>query len=246
MEEEERQDNHFEVEGSYVEGDAKIDRGDFVGGDKFVGLGGKEVAQILDVLFKYFSQSYLKRPEQLDRVLGNYQKLHEQLYEWKEMHNHMDRILQAFEQFSTQVINAGEPLGVRELHNLWFPVNLCLDNLLEWAKKINCIGKSFVLGEDGELRGEIWAIDLENARKEIAAHLGVSSDSPGSGTLPGGPRLIRRLRYYLGLDANWWNGLVDLARRFRHIILQNMHFADKRLRETATELYHVSRGTLMR
>ena len=58
-----------EREGSIIHGDVKIQDGDFVGRDKYVGLSGKELSEIIDVLLKHFSQTYLQQPDQLDHVL---------------------------------------------------------------------------------------------------------------------------------------------------------------------------------
>jgi hypothetical protein len=248
MSEENEQDRKSpNVEGSYIEGGAEIKDGDFVGRDKHVGLSGKEVADILDVLIKHFSSSYLRKPDQLDEILSNYQSLHQKLHEWKELHNHMDRILQAFEQFSSQAVNASVPLDIRELRNLWFPVNLRVDELLSWAETITRIGEKYQVLENNTRTGEMWAIDVENKRDDLSTHLGISNGLTSNNRgFPHGSLTIRRLRHLFGLDSYWWNELVDLTHQMRHLVLQNMHIADKQLRETATALFLESKNALLR
>jgi len=221
---------------SYIEGDANVEGGDFVGGDKLIGFGPEQVAQIV----KNLSPSY-RDPEKLDKALQKFQNYHKSLYEWKELHNLLDEIINSFNQFYSQVerLNAssGRP-DIKDLRLLWLPVSKRVDELLEFAKSVKLIGKPF-RDEEGQYYGERWVIEIFLLRNDLNnifypdEH--TNSEISSRGKL-----------FSFGAKPRWWDTMYELTRSFYHTAYLHLHWGDKKLRETATELYHLSESVFQR
>ncbi|MEW5871465.1 MAG: hypothetical protein AB1894_19485 [Chloroflexota bacterium] len=247
-----------EVGGSYLEGDAELHGGDFVGKDKIIsgdqvgqdkiiGFNSEDVSKIIDVLLKHFPQAYLERPEQLDQVLQEFHQCHDELSEWKELHNYLDITIQLYDQFLVAVRNTNRqnftPEGLQNLQNGWYKIALLLDQLLSWARKICVIGRPFEDADKNSLKGEDWAIKLELARRDIEGHLAAAHDSLGSaGERPAVMRLLRSSP----LDESWFVQLMDFTSRYWSLVLGYLHYADDNLRKTATRLVGISQEALRR
>lgn len=222
-------------------GSSRISGSKITGRDHIEGLSGKDVNQIIETLLKYFPRGYLQNPNELDKTLGDFRRFHEQLHEWKDLHNALDEIITSFAQFSSEIhrynsINKIPHLST--LRNLWYPVSVKVDLLLEFAKNIALIGKRYN-ENNGNLEGERWAVKISDMRSQINLQLGFDETSSFSAQ---SPNLGNKFNYFWGRKPDWWITLYELNNEFNHIAYGQMHFADKKLRETANELYTLSKS----
>src|SRR5258708_18478106 len=82
---------------------AKISGSEVAGRDNIKGFSGKDVNQLIETLLKHFPKGYLQNPVELDKTLSDFRNYHEQLHEYKELHNAINEILVAFEQFKAEI-----------------------------------------------------------------------------------------------------------------------------------------------
>ena len=150
-------------------------------------------------------------------TLQRLQDFHARLHEWKELHNYLNDITMVFDQFEREVERldaSGSPGDPRQLARLWRPVAQKLALLIDWAATVQYIDEPLQQTDNG-IQGPAWATDLFGARSRVEELLN--------------PDDFDLLALY---DATY--DLSDTAQR--HLFL-----ADKALRETAGELYDLSR-----
>lgn len=187
------------------------------------------------------------RPEQLRRIFVELQQLQQyqqSLYEWKELHNSLDDILTSFAQFSSEIHRAdvGKVIpSLSTLNNLWYAVSVKVDALLQFATGINFIGKRYQEG-GGSISGEIWAVKISIMRRQINTQLGLNETTSFSTSTRRLVSFAEKSRLIIGIKPNWWVALYELNNEFNHVVYAQMHWADKKLRETATELYNLSKS----
>lgn len=156
-------------------------------------------------------------PQHLLETLKRFQYFHACLSEWKELHNLLNDITYAADQFSREVerIDVGGPHSdEKALARLWRPAAQKTALLLDWATTIKYIALPFVKLPSGELQGPSWAIELHTARTRIDELF-----QPGS------------------FDAVC---LYDATRVFIDVAERHMYIADRRLRDTVAELFNLS------
>lgn len=223
------------TQGSYFEGEATLEGGDLVGRDQHVGLNGAEIRQLFETLLKYFPRGYL-HPTQLDKVLNQFRQYHEQLKEWKDLHDALDRLIIAFDPYKVEVQASDRTRKVpraKDIRALWFPVSQQVSALLEFAKGIKSIGQQFQVLEDGSKVGIKPAIDLD----KFCLAIDELMEAP--------PTFLQCLSFrFMGVDVGWWRQICRLVGEFDHVVTQQMSLVDRQLRDTATELYHLSTLTL--
>ena len=227
----------------------KIDRGvstgggDIAGRDIYKGLNVEELVAALKDAFPKDDP----RPEQLRKILADFEKiqrLQQSLYEWKELHNALDDVLTAFAPFSSEIHRADAEKTIPSLstlNNLWYAVSAKVDVLLDFARKINHIGNRY-REEGGEISGEIWAVKISGMRNQVNIQLGLNEESSFSTATKRTVSFAEKSRLMIGIRPDWWVALYELNNEFNHIAYGQMHLADKKLRETATELYTLSKS----
>lgn len=230
---------------------ASISGGEIAGRDHIEGMSGTEVNKIIETLLKHFPKGYLQNPGELDKTLSEFRSYHEKLHEYKELHNAVNDILIAFEQFRTEVDRANTLRLVPELSVLrkrWRPVSMNVTALLNWSQTIKSIGKPFQILDDKSKLGEDWAIQFSGLHHRINEHLGMT-DQFGAGEstkedmdYPGPLQIISFQR--LGTKIPWWETLSELTSSFGDTSSHHMNSADKQLRQTAQELYNLSNKAL--
>jgi hypothetical protein len=206
--------------GSYFEGDIDTDGGDVIGGDKIINYQ-LDIEKLVEVLRQSLPDDD-PTPQRLHDTLQGFQHFHSQLFEWKELHNYLNDILYVLDQFTREVerVDAGGQSGnPRALTRLWRPIVQKLLLLLDWAGTVHYIHDTpYIEQEDGSLQGPKWAVELQIARIQVDEAL-----KPDT------------FDFFILYDAAFeFNGAVD-----RH-----MYLADKKLRDTAGELYNLSRIVL--
>ncbi len=227
-----------------IGGSADTGGGDIVGRDK-VGL---DVGELVDALKRAFPMND-PRPEEFRQTIAKMQSFHAALYEWKELHNCLDEILNAFGQFSSQIERSdaekkpGDPANLR---NLWRPVSSQVDTLLDFAQSIKIIGEPFRILDNQATTGEKWAVEIHTQRRAInqRLHLGVGELPPQGSRESVFGQMIQSTQGLFGVRPGWWNELYELSHTFGDAAYRHMHLADKKLRDTAGELYHLSSRTL--
>lgn len=215
------------------------------------GVSGEEVKGIIETLLKHFPQRYLDNPRELDKTLSDFRLFHEQLHEYKELHNAINEILVAFEPFKAEIDRSNSRRAIPKLSflkDLWRPVSMTVVTLLNWSQKINHIGKPFKVLEDKSKSGEDWAIQFSGLQSRVNEHLGLT-DSSGAGGTPKKeveyPSPMQILKYQrLGTEIPWWETLLELTSEFQHTSSHHMNSADKQLRHTAQELFNLSNKAL--
>jgi len=230
---------------------AKISGSEVAGRDNIKGFSGKDVNQLIETLLKHFPKGYLQNPDELDKTLGDFRQYHEQLHEYKELHNAINEILVAFEPFKAEIDRSNSRRSVPKLshvRDLWRPVSMTVVALLSWSQNINNIGKPFQIMEDKSKSGEDWAIQFSELQNRINEHLGVIDQLGISGSSKNEidyPNQMQILAYQrLGTEISWWETLSELTSSFSHTSSHHMNSADKQLRQTAQELYNLSNKAL--
>ena len=217
--------------------------GDIAGGNIYKGLNVDELVSALKEAFPKGDP----RPEQLRKLLAEFEKiqrLQQSLYEWKELHNALDDILTSFAQFSSEIHRADAEKvipSLRTLNNLWYAVSVKVDALLEFARHINHIGRRYQ-EEAGVISGEHWAVKISGMRNQINIQLGLNETSGFNLSTKRSIGFAEKSKLMLGIKPDWWITLCELNNEFNHIAYGQMHWADKKLRETATELYAISKS----
>ena len=188
------------------------------------------------------------------KLLNDLRLLSEKLYEWKELHNHLDEIINIFAQFAKQVdrlATAGEPLeDIFRLNESWQPIHRRVNVLLLWSEQdVKHIGQPYLLLEDGSRRGEKWAVELAMQHDVVHTLLAESPDftpvKPASGGLS---RFIKSFNEQPSAETavwqQWWRSLRENTQTFNNKLNNHMFLADKELRKTAVELHNFSKETL--
>lgn len=160
-------------------------------------------------------------PQQLLDVLNQFKTFHSHLYEWKEVHNLLNDIIYVLDQFAREVERmdaASTPGDPRALARLWRPVAAKMAVLLDWSSDVRFIAAPFVRQATGALTGPDWAVELEAARLRLEETLQPAGFNPAV--------------------------LYDSTQDFSDVAERHMYLADKRLRDTAGELYTLSRIVL--
>lgn len=187
------------------------------------------------------------RPEQLRKILLDFEKiqrLQQSLYEWKELHNALDDILTSFAPFSSEIHRADAEKTIPSLstlNNLWYGVSAKVDALLEFARAINHIGVRY-REEAGNVSGETWAVKISSIRNQVNIQLGLDERSRFNASTKRSVSFAEKSKLRIGIRPDWWIALYELNNEFNHIAYGQMHWADKKLRETATELYTLSKS----
>jgi hypothetical protein len=202
--------------GTNISGDANLQDGDFVGRDKVTH---QNIQYINNYEVKEINAAANSHPALL-KALKEFRKYHVELHEWKELHNCLNDVLHQLGQFASQIDRIEsdkEPPSPRDLVKSWRPISQTVSSLLEWGKSIQYIGVPFLKSDQG-LQGAAWAIDMYVAEENLE-------------------RLLKSAKY----DAN---ALLDAYSEFDEKAQTHMFNTDKKLRETANELYNLSSHVL--
>lgn len=226
-------DRRIDTEGSYFEG--VVEARAVVGRDRH-GLSGAEINQIIETLLKYLPRGHLD-PSRLDSTLNLFHRYHEQLQEWKELHDLLDALIAAFDPYYTLVQTSDMTRKVssrKKLRTLWGPVSRQVDVLQGFVDNADYINQPQILS-DGSKKGVVQVDWLNGLRRHISELLETRAY----------PTFRQCLLFkYLNVEIDWWQEIYKLAGEFDHVIKQQMHLADKRLRDTATEIYRLLRSSL--
>lgn len=228
------------IEGDVVGGDKNVTQtagGDIVQRDKYVGL---NIAELVTALRQAFPGD--ARPERLRQLLDEFREYHAKLHEWKELHNALNNIIDAFDQYAARVESSyieKLPLKPSVYQEAWRPVNRRVEEMLDWAQTIQHIGRRYQALAGDRLEGERWAVDIKARRDDLLAHFqsGKAVEKGMSGM--GFPRL-----FLANPATEWLQRLYSLTHEFEDAVKQHMSQADSQLRETATELYSLSKQAL--
>jgi len=221
---------------SYFEGTTNVKDGDLVGGNKVIGLQSDELIRLIEAIFAPNYQT----PERFDSVLQEFQKIHKTLYEWKELHNLLDEIMNSFNQFYSQIErlngSSAKP-DLEELQLLWSRVSIRVTELVEFAKNITQIGDRYVEDQD-HLLGERWVLEILSLRNDLEKIF----DPDEQVSL----EFFSRGVFSFGVKPQWWKTMYRLTHVFYDKVFIHMHEGDKKLRESATNLYHLSEAVFQR
>jgi hypothetical protein len=205
-----------------IVGNSNVQNGDYVSRDKVI----QHIQNVnfdIEKLIAGLKQSLPEgdpTPQYLLEALKSFQQYHASLHEWKELHNFLNDVLFMFAPFTLEIDRieiANEQPNPRLLARLWRPISQKVNALLEWGKSIQYIGKPFIRSEQG-LQGAAWAVEMYI----VTEHL---------------DQLLRAGQ----ADTN---ALFDARSEFNEKAETHMYLADKKLRETADELYNLSRVVL--
>jgi len=243
--EENDQPSEISPQGSHVGGDVKIEGpGQFAGRDHNQGMLPADTIKLVEVLLKFVSQGYLV-PSRLEEALTQFGAYNRQLHEWKELHNYLNSILVVFDQFAVQIERPNaksRPLDPLAYTSTWRPVNLQVDILVNWAGTINYIGQRYQKLTNGTQTGEEWSIELRSASDAVTSHLRVGLPQPSIVSKPRNGLLnsLAMLRKPSYETKVWLIDLYELTQQFRNYTSKHLFIIDKRLRETAGELYQLA------
>ncbi|HNZ12663.1 MAG TPA: hypothetical protein PKL11_03325 [Anaerolineaceae bacterium] len=228
--------------GTTIQGSVGTQGGDFVGRDQVnIGLNVQDLVAALRQAFPAGDP----RPEQVRQALLRFNAFHQALYEWKELHNALDEILNAFAPFMAQMERAqsnAQELNLDDLRSLWRPVSARVDALLDFGQNIQHIGTRYQPGQTAT--GEKWALELADLRRATSRLLGIPLAGEGdiAGRAATRTGSLQRFGLLLGSRPDWWPPLYELTQNFNSAAYLYMHLADKKLRDTATELYILSKS----
>jgi len=206
---------------------------------------GLNIEELKTVLEDAFTDKDDPRITQVQRAFGEIQQMQQTqqtLYEWKELHNALDDIITSFAPFSSEVNRAdrkNEIPSITSLRDLWYAVSEKIDALLDFASKVDLIGKRYK-EENENITGEIWAVKISNLRTDINLQLALDKKSRFDATVNRSVSIVDKSMLHVGIKPHWWKKLVEHSNEFNHAVANQMHYADKKLREKATELYSIS------
>jgi hypothetical protein len=206
--------------GAYFEGGVSVPGGTFVARDQYVNYQ-FDLAQLITAMRQALPPSN-PAPQKLLDALREFRRLHERLFEWKELHNYLNDVVITVDQFSTAVERwdaSGQVPRLSDLGRQWRPVGLKVEVLLGWAAAVKHIADvPFADFGDGRLAGPPWAVDLAASR--------------------------RRLDEMLQREAPDVKFLYEATAAFVDAAALHLYLVDKHLRDTAGELYALSQLVL--
>jgi hypothetical protein len=205
------------TEGGYIEGQVSTEH-DFAGRDINVyNYPPVDLGKVVEVLKRSLPRND-PLPARLLETLKMFRSLHARLAEWKELHNYLCDVIMTFNQFSREVeqlqLNGVETIDPRSLIRRWRPVRQRIELLLEWSKKIVCIGTPYSESGTNGLQGERWSVRLSIMRNDMDSILRQS-----------------RVNY---------SALYELTQTIDDEVNLHMYLADKSLRDTASQLNEIS------
>lgn len=199
------------------------------------GLTPEQVTDLIDVILRNFSRVPVSQlADEVDNTLHQFRTYHEQLYEWKELHNILSEILRTFDVFRIQAERLQSSEELEDLWRAWQPVEQQVEIMLDWAKGIQHIGTPYQ-ELPNRTEGEDWAVKINALRNDIKHNLRQSLTSTTERgflhklTRPQGSFLFS----FRELISNFYNAIVTF-----------LHRADKNLRDTASQLSNLSKGVL--
>lgn len=206
--------------GAVSGGDIQTGGGDFVGRDQYIQYYPLDIPKLVAAL-KETLPSDDPAPQHLLETLQSFQHFHRRLYEWKEVHNYYNDITTALGQFSREIERleaSREEIDSRALKRLWRPVAQKVGLLLDWSAQVQFISETpFEQSSEG-LKGPPWAVEICVTKSQM-------------------DELLQRSIVEI-LD------LYDATFDFLDVAEKNLYLADKQLRETAGEIYNLSRIVL--
>lgn len=204
--------------GAYVKKSVKTNGGDFVGRDQH--NYGLDIDKLIEAL-KQALPAHDPTPEILRKTLREFQDYHTRLYEWKKLHNYLNEIVVVLPQFALQVERLHDKQQLNEpsiIAPFWRVIGGKIEPFLAWASEIKSIGKPLNILENGDLQGEVWAIEVYIFSNRIDF------------------LLVRQ-----NFDSE---ALLEAVGEFGQIASKHMFLTDDKLRETAEELFNLSRIAL--
>jgi len=174
-----KEERKVDVDGTYIEGDAKAD-GDLVSGDKVVhgdSISGDQIIQIILTDLPHVIQAARQTlPEgdasiqRLTKAWRGFKAAHQQLYEWKELHNYLNAVTHELSQFSYEVerlyYEDGVP-NIRILRPRWNPVSDRLVQLQVWSATVQYINPALKRLSGGQ-DVKIMLLDLDNLNVRLS------------------------------------------------------------------------------
>lgn len=222
----------------------QIIRSHVAGRDHIEGIPVESLHQIIKTLLKHFPKHYLQDPKELDKTLNELRKCHEELGEYKELHNKINDILIAFDPFkkaTDNLIPKEIELELEGLRTLWQRVAILVEELLDWSQTIKHIGKPLQNLKKRGKRGVSWAVHFSELQEEIdrlglRIYYAKNIDQPNK-------KQMRSVQ--LSEDKNLWVGhLKNFAGRFNDLTLTHMNITDQHLLKTAQKLLTISHEAL--
>jgi hypothetical protein len=214
--------------GINLTGDQANVGGDVVGRDKVTQVQGDQINNFVQLdlmkLVETLKQALPDNdplPDRLVTALQDFKHYHTRLWEWKELHNALNDVIFVFDQFSKEVErrDAANNLGdVRALRRLWRPVDQKVELLLDFAARVQHIGRPLVMQPDGSRQGPPWAIELASVTEQLQG-------------------LFKE-------DAPTLDSIYEATYAFSDAAEKHMYLADKQLRDAAGELYNLSNALL--
>lgn len=200
--------------GAYVRDSVNTGGGDFVGHDQH--NYGLDIDKLVEAL-KQILPAHDPTPEFLRKTLREFQNYHACLYEWKKLHNYLNEIVIILPQFSLLVQRLHDKRQLDEPSIIvpsWEVIAIKIKPFLSWASEIKYIGKPLVIFDNGDLQGEVWAVELCIASNRID---------------------------FLMKPQNFNSEfLVESVGDFRQKASTHMFLTDDKLRETAEKLFNLS------
>ena len=214
------QDSKIQTGGTSVQGGVNTGGGDLVSRDKYVQYIQLDLQKLLETL-KLSLPAGDPLPQHLVQTLKGFQHYHTRLHDWKELHNSLNDVLYALGQFSREVERLDavrQTPDPRALSRLWRPVAHKVALLIDWSSSVRSIAEVPFKRLGGEMQGPSWAVEIQAASSRL-------DDLLNGGTIE-------------------FNDLYDATFDFLDTTERHMYLADKQLRETAEELYDLSRIVL--
>lgn len=207
--------------GAFIHGNADTHGGNIIGRDQVIqNTIQLDVVKLVEILRQNLPAGD-PLPQNLLKSLKEFQYLHTRLHEWKKLHNCVNTILNDVGQFRHEVDRvemAGSLPSPQGLSRLWRPVRRDVLILLDWAGTVQYISETPFAQLAAGLQGPPWAVELFTTKN--------------------------RLDDLLGRPAVDIADLSDALLDFVDAAERHMYLADESLRDTAEELYTLSRVVL--
>src|SRR5262245_10498183 len=140
--------------GSYIGGGVSAG-GNFVGRDNITNNFQLDIEKLVAAMRQSLPADD-PAPQHLLDTLQQFQTLHQQLYEWKELHNCLNDVVITVDQFAREVERmdaTGQAADARRLGRLWRPVAGKVDILIDLAATVSHIASEpFARLADGGMR----------------------------------------------------------------------------------------------
>lgn len=164
----------------------------------------------------------------------------EAIQEWKNLHNKLDGLIQAFDPYFCSVAKVhlkGDIVGQLSLTVQWREVTEAVGILVGFGKNIEITGIQYAKLDSGYWGGEDWAVKIDYVCFQLDQHMNELPLSSQQNMLS---EPTDQQQNVSELQSTWWSTTYELSSILNDYITKHMNMADSKLLESLMDLDNLS------